>query len=432
MGKKALIVENLSKRFRIGLQEKRPDTLAEVFYNCLKYPVRNFRMLRSLTNFDNNGNNDESIIWALKDINFEVEEGDIIGIIGKNGAGKSTLLKILSRITPPTSGSAKINGRVSSLLEVGTGFHPELTGRENIYLNGTILGMSKAEIDSKFDEIVAFSEIEQYIDTPVKRYSSGMGVRLAFAVAAHLETEIMIIDEVLAVGDVAFQNKCIGKMGNVAYEGRTIVLVSHNMALIDKLCSKSIMLNNGEIVSSGNTFDVIRCYLDNNNGEPNLNNLLEFESRTGKGDIKFSSVEIFDENYRSIKVPLTGKRIIFRLHLQSSFNNKLFKNCRVSIGISNSGFVNIVLSSEMVLNSSLSIRESDNVEFIIDKLPVTKGKYSLTLFLESNGVIQDWLKNSISFYVEDGDYYNTGKVYPDGHEGKTVLIDYSFNINKCH
>jgi lipopolysaccharide transport system ATP-binding protein len=221
----AIRVDNLGKRYRIGARQKQPNTLRERIENLVASP---FDYLRSTLR----GPSEEEILWALKDVSFEIQQGDVVGIIGRNGAGKSTLLKILSRITEPTSGRAEVNGRVGSLLEVGTGFHPELTGRENIYLNGAILGMRKAEIDRQFDEIVDFAEIEKFIDTPVKRYSSGMYVRLAFAVAAHLEPEILLVDEVLAVGDAAFQKKCLGKIGDVAREGRTVLFVSHNMAAI--------------------------------------------------------------------------------------------------------------------------------------------------------------------------------------------------------
>ena len=241
MSDKSIIVENISKRYRIGLLEQRADTFAGTLFNYIKYPINNFKRLRSLASFNDTNNNEESILWALKDVNFEVKEGEVLGIIGKNGAGKSTLLKILSRITLPTGGRAELRGRVSSLLEVGTGFHPELTGRENVYLNGTILGMSKKEIDSKFDEIVDFSGIEKFIDTPVKRYSSGMAVRLAFAVAAHIEPEILLIDEVLAVGDLRFQQKCLGKIKEISGQGRTIIFVSHNMPSITSLCKRCLL-----------------------------------------------------------------------------------------------------------------------------------------------------------------------------------------------
>jgi len=260
----AIRVENLSKRYRIGLKEEMPDTLIGAMKSWFKSPLANYRQLRKLSHFSENGHDSNDIIWALKGVSFEVKQGEVVGIIGRNGAGKSTLLKILSRITEPSSGRATINGRVCSLLEVGTGFHPELTGRENVYLNGTILGMSKAEIDHKFDEIVAFSEVEKFIDTPVKRYSSGMQVRLAFAVAAHLEPEILLIDEVLAVGDASFQKKSLGKMSDVAKAGRTVLFVSHNMAAVQRLCESAILLTQGQIQACGAAAQITEQYLQVN------------------------------------------------------------------------------------------------------------------------------------------------------------------------
>ena len=255
-------VENLSKRYRIGLKEEKYKNIREVILDGIKIPMRNLRRLRRLTRFQDSQINEDrdDIIWALKDVSFEVNRGDVLGVIGRNGAGKTTLFKILSRITEPTTGDIRIYGRVSSLLEVGTGFHQELTGRENIYLNGAILGMRKAEINRKFDEIVDFAEVEKFIDTPVKRYSSGMYVRLAFAVAAHLEPEILLVDEVLAVGDIRFQKKCLGKMEAVAREGRTVLFVSHNMATITSLCKRCILFDFGRIIKTGTTSDVILYY----------------------------------------------------------------------------------------------------------------------------------------------------------------------------
>ncbi|NIN63975.1 MAG: ATP-binding cassette domain-containing protein [Anaerolineae bacterium] len=254
MSDTAIRVEHLSKRYRIGGPQTQYKTIRETLMDVTGAPVRRLRRLGQPMP-------EEETIWALKDVSFEVKHGEVLGIIGRNGAGKTTLLKILSRITEPTEGHAEINGRVGSLLEVGTGFHPELTGRENIYLNGAILGMQRAEIDERFDEIVAFSEIEKFIDTPVKRYSSGMYVRLAFAVAAHLEPEILLVDEVLAVGDAAFQKKCLGKMGDVAAEGRTVLFVSHNMGAIDRLCESAVLLTRGKIAHKGAPRDTIERYL---------------------------------------------------------------------------------------------------------------------------------------------------------------------------
>lgn len=270
----ALKVENIAKRYRIGLKENEHDTLGSAVFDLLKSPFRNFRRYRSLYKFENDeGNpNDEAqndhkdIIWALRDVSFDMERGEVLGIVGKNGAGKSTLLKILSRVTHPTKGNVQINGRVSTLLEVGTGFHPELTGRENVYLNGTILGMSKAEISKKFDEIVHFSGVEKFIDTPVKRYSSGMKVRLAFSVASHLQAEIIIVDEVLAVGDSDFQKKCIAKMEDAGQLGKTVLIVSHNMASINRLCSRAILIEDGIIKMDGPPDKVVMEYLSLSSG----------------------------------------------------------------------------------------------------------------------------------------------------------------------
>jgi lipopolysaccharide transport system ATP-binding protein len=263
----AIKAEGLSKLYRIGQREPYL-TLRDTITNAFAAPFRGFRNFRSTSSHHPSGTSPSSsivhpssdTIWALKEISFEVKQGEVIGIIGRNGAGKSTLLKILSRITEPTEGYADIYGRVGSLLEVGTGFHPELTGRENIYLNGAILGMKKEEIEDKFDEIVAFAEIEKFIDTPVKHYSSGMYLRLAFAVAAHLETEILLVDEVLAVGDVGFQKKCLGKMKDVAGLGRTVLLVSHQLNQIRRLCSECILIDSGRIRLYGVTADVVAAY----------------------------------------------------------------------------------------------------------------------------------------------------------------------------
>ena len=248
-------VENLSKKYLLGASQTPYSTLRESLMAAVKFPAKAFRKSDS--------SNGDNILWALRDVSFEVMPGEVVGIIGRNGAGKSTLLKILSRITEPTSGKIELYGRVGSLLEVGTGFHPELSGRENIFLNGAILGMRQSEITRKFDEIVDFAEVEKFIDTPVKFYSSGMYTRLAFAVAANLEPEILIVDEVLAVGDAEFQKKCLGKMKDVSEHGRTVLFVSHNMSAVAQLCSKGIMLKNGQVQFKGLTPDVIEEYLTN-------------------------------------------------------------------------------------------------------------------------------------------------------------------------
>ncbi|HET6977586.1 MAG TPA: ABC transporter ATP-binding protein [Pyrinomonadaceae bacterium] len=252
---KAIVrVENLSKQYRLGTKDAAYHTLRESLAGAVRAPFKRLT--------DRNGARNRDMFWALKDVNLELAPGEVLGVIGRNGAGKSTLLKVLSRIIEPTKGRAELFGRVASLLEVGTGFHPELTGKENIYLNGAILGMKKKEIDLKFDQMVAFAELDAFLDTPVKRYSSGMYMRLAFAVASHLEPEILLVDEVLAVGDAAFQKKCLGKMGSVARDGRTLLFVSHNMAAVRSLCARTIWLDKGQIIAAGETEQVVLDYLE--------------------------------------------------------------------------------------------------------------------------------------------------------------------------
>jgi lipopolysaccharide transport system ATP-binding protein len=275
-----ITVENLGKRYSIGHQRLKGDGLRHTIEEAVRHP------LAWLKRQDRERRAGEQEFWALKDVSFEVQEGEVVGIIGRNGAGKSTLLKILSRITEPTQGRVRLRGRVASLLEVGTGFHQELTGRENIFLNGAILGMTRAEIRSKFDEIVAFSEVELFLDTPVKRYSSGMYVRLAFAVAAHLEPEILIVDEVLAVGDVAFQRKCLGKMRDVATGGRTVLFVSHNMQAVSILCGRGLVLDQGALVFAGGAREAIDVYLS---GAAQAAGWQDSDRRLGSGDYRYTS-----------------------------------------------------------------------------------------------------------------------------------------------
>ncbi len=290
----AIVVENLSKLYRIGAAERRSETLVGAVTSMLSAPVRNFRRLRDLDTRRAKADSDD-LLWALRDVSFEVNRGDVVGVIGRNGAGKSTLLKVLSQITEPTSGRVRIRGRVSALLEVGTGFHPELTGRENVYLNGTILGMTRREIDRKFDEIVDFSGVEKFLDTPVKRYSSGMKVRLAFAVAAHLEPEILIVDEVLAVGDYEFQKKCLGKMEEVSRGGvnRTVLFVSHNMGMIRSLCSRCILVKQGRIEFDGTTEETIDRY-DESAADAHGRSSVVFEPGSDE-PLQFLSAQVLDE-----------------------------------------------------------------------------------------------------------------------------------------
>lgn len=324
-------VENLGKRYQLG--ELHSNLMSERIGNGLRKLVGTFRPLSQQSD---NSPKSPADFWALKDVSFEVSSGEVVGIIGKNGAGKSTLLKVLSRITAPTTGQVEMSGRVASLLEVGTGFHPELTGRENIYLNGAILGMSKADVRKKFDEIVAFAELDKFIDTPVKRYSSGMYVRLAFAVAAHLEPEILLIDEVLAVGDAEFQSKCIGKMKDVAGAGRTVLFVSHNMNAVRELCSRAICLKNASVALNGDVNEVINSYLDISSQEgadKNLENVIDESCRSITGVTirddrgnKISQVG-HDEQFVvevSYRAPSKGTNYIVAVRLTDSMGNVLF------------------------------------------------------------------------------------------------------------
>lgn len=289
MSTPAIVVEGLSKQYHIGARENQKN-FREAITDALAAP---FRRLRA---FGRSSYREEDTIWALKDVSFEVQPGEVIGIIGRNGAGKSTLLKILTRITEPTEGRAFLNGRVGSLLEVGTGFHSELTGRENIYLSGAILGMGKQEIERKFDEIVDFSGVEKFIDTPVKRYSSGMKVRLGFAVAAHLDPEILLVDEVLAVGDAEFQRKCLGKMESVAQTGRTVLLVSHSMTNITRLCERGILLKDGRMANMGNIVNVVSEYLED--GRAKHQGRVDLSEQDSNGEAAFRWAELLKDSDR--------------------------------------------------------------------------------------------------------------------------------------
>tara|TARA_B100000029_G_scaffold251543_1_gene248539 strand:+ start:1991 stop:3274 length:1284 start_codon:yes stop_codon:yes gene_type:complete len=279
----------LGKTYRIGLKEDSSSTFIEAITRQIIKPIKNLKNIRQLS--QNSNRTGDSYIWALNNISFDIKEGEVVGIIGPNGAGKSTLLKILSKITYPTQGTVQIKGRVSSLLEVGTGFHPELTGRENVYLNGTILGMTRKEVSNKFDEIIDFSGVETFIDTPVKRYSSGMQVRLAFAVAAHLEPEILLVDEVLAVGDAEFQKRCLGKMKDTANAGKTVIFVSHNMTSISRLCDRAILLEKGSLIKDGQSSEVISHYLHKPDSGKNLRTW-ETDNAPGHEGVKLLSVEL--------------------------------------------------------------------------------------------------------------------------------------------
>ena len=308
-------VENLGKQYRIGRREARYATLRESLVQAAVSPIN--RLRRALDRNGNGSADSERHIWALKDVSFEVKPGEVVGIIGRNGAGKSTLLKILSQITEPTEGQVDLYGRVGSLLEVGTGFHPELTGRENIYLNGAILGMRRAEIARKFDEIVAFAEVEKFIDTPVKHYSSGMYMRLAFAVAAHLEPEILVVDEVLAVGDAQFQKRCLGKMGDVAKGGRTVVIVSHQLGMIETLCKNAIYLVQGRVHQFGPVGDIVREYVTKSS-TLSTNGDLSTMFRTGNGKVRLTDFWIEDALGLRVTSVCSGGRVVLAFRYDSA------------------------------------------------------------------------------------------------------------------
>jgi lipopolysaccharide transport system ATP-binding protein len=395
----AIRVENLSKQYKIGLAQHRHDTLRDQVVNSLRS-----LLLR-------NGRLSDIIFWALKDISLEIKQGEVVGIIGRNGAGKSTLLKILSRITEPTAGIATIHGRVSSLLEVGTGFHPELTGRENVYLNGAIMGMKKAEIVRKFDQIVAFAEVERFIDTPVKRYSSGMYVRLAFAVAAHLEPEIMIVDEVLAVGDTAFQRKCLGKMGDVAKEGMTVLFVSHNMAAMQGLCSKCFLLSNGQLVAEGAPETVVGQYLaDVSDGTPAV--LRQRKDRQGSGKIQFQEVSIFDGNGRPIDLALSGQDIEIALSYRSRDGKPISRLDAHITFYTMLGQFMFTCSSESSGHLLDVLPADGRLVCRIPELPLSPGRYVINLFSTVGGVIADWVQQASYINVAAGDYFGTGQLRP--------------------
>jgi lipopolysaccharide transport system ATP-binding protein len=361
--------------------------------------------------------------WALKDVSFDVRSGEVIGIIGSNGAGKSTLLKLLTRITEPTSGEAIINGRIASLLEVGTGFHPELTGRENVYMNGTILGMKKREISAKFDQIVAFTEIEKFIDTPVKRYSSGMYVRLAFAVAAHLEPEILLVDEVLAVGDVAFQSKCIGKMKDVAGEGRTVLFVSHNMPAINNLCSKAVLLKNGLVECIGKASKVIDEYLQANKQE-SLNDLRERTDRSGRNLIKFVGVRILDRDGRERSNIQSGADLSIEL-MYSSINIEKLGVVSVALNLYNmSGGMVFSCWNDLCGDVLQNLTPQGKLICDIPKIPLPQGRYSLQASLIVNRDLEDKISNIATVSISEGDFFGTGKIL--GAKQGLVLVKHGW------
>ena len=380
-------VENVSKQYRLG------SIGTKTLSNDLKrwvYKVRGkedpFIKIGEVNDRSKSGQSE--YVWALKDINFEVDKGEVIGIIGKNGAGKSTLLKILSRVTSPTTGQITIKGRMASLLEVGTGFHPELTGRENVFLNGAIMGMTKSEIKSKFDEIVDFSGVERYIDTPVKRYSSGMYVRLAFAVAAHLEPEILIVDEVLAVGDAEFQKKCLGKMKDVSGKGRTVLFVSHNMGAIQSLCSRAIYLKYGQIEQSGQTDKIISHYLSN---ELKSSDELMMEEPIGL-PAYVKRISLINSKEEKTGSYLCGEALRFQFDIEAAERG----NYQLGIGIASAMDVNIYSD----VSSSFEWNKGNlRLEYVNDQIKLAPGTYALTFNLLFNGKSIQYGEKILNFEV---------------------------------
>lgn len=410
-------VEGLSKKY---LLNNSPKPKSDTLYGNIWDSVKSIKRAAS--------KKDLSEFWALKNVSFEISRGDRVGVIGRNGAGKSTLLKMLSRITPPTSGRIEYTGRMASLLEVGTGFHGDLSGRENIYLNGSILGMSKQEIDKKFDEIVDFAEIEKFLDTPVKRYSSGMYVRLAFAVAAHLEPEILIVDEVLAVGDAAFQKKCMGKMQDVSKnEGRTILFVSHNMAAIQNLCDKCLYLKNGEVVDFGLSEKVIPKYLLSSQASNSIE-LTDRTDRMGNGNLKFLSVNYKDQTGKALEYVMCGQSLT--IETKVNVNVDTLKHVKVSIGIDDEYGNRITILSNDITNELFSdmTRGEHMIKIAIPKLPLKRGDYVLTLFSEANSIITDWIQEAIVLKVEAGDFFDTGKL-PEESQG-SFYMKHNFGVQK--
>ena len=409
----SICVENLGKLYRIG--EREPY---KTLRDSLAQPFRKWQHLGSPEKRD-------QYIWALKGVSFKISKGEVVGIIGMNGSGKSTLLKILSRITEPTEGYAEVFGRVGSLLEIGTGFHPELTGRDNIYLSGAILGMKKREIEDKFKRIVEFAGIEKFISTPVKYYSSGMYVRLAFAVAAHLEPEILLVDEVLAVGDAAFQKKCLERMGDVAKEGRTVLFVSHNMAAVQNLCQRCILLDSGQIAAEGETTKVIAGYLASSS-QPEVGDLSLRKDRVGNGLIRFESVSFHHENGDPTSTFLSGEDLLVRLGYSMRRVLSRSATILVAIAVQNAyGDTLFWCSNELTAEIQREWPEDGEVVCRIPRLPLPRGSYNINIYVTADGIVADWVKDAARFNVENADFYGTGRMPPPSHSRFLVIHSWS-------
>jgi len=412
-------VESLGKQYRLGqfVGGGQMSTLRDAISHRARGAVRRF---------SNRGRlriQKRDSIWALRDVSFELNEGEVLGIIGGNGAGKTTLLKILSRITEPTIGRVVLRGRVASLLEVGTGFHPELTGRENVFLNGVVLGMSRSEVKEKFEEIVDFAGVERFIDTPVKRYSSGMQLRLAFAVAAHLDPEILIIDEVLAVGDSSFQTKCLRKMESVSRdEGRTILFVSHNMGVIRTLCSRALLLEEGRLVGQGDLDELIARYLGTADDSTAATDLSIRTDRAGDGRARILRSRIFDLERRELSTVLSGQD--FQIDLSHTAPDAKGRQ-QWALSLFNSRGEHVChLDSEESGCHLPSLTESGTISVLLYRTPLPPGIYTGDVRLTIDGVVADYIQRAFSFRVEPGDFYGKGRVTPSHEE--LVYLDHSW------
>lgn len=407
MADTAIHAHELGKRYRLGLYRRGYGTLREAIAGAF-----------SRNGEDESDYDGPDYLWALRDLSLTISPGEVVGLIGHNGAGKSTLLKVLSRITEPTEGYVDVTGRVGSLLEVGTGFHPELTGRENIFLNGSILGMRKAEIRARFDEIVEFAEIERFLDTPVKRYSSGMSVRLAFAVAAHLEPEILLVDEVLAVGDAAFQRKSLGKMTEVASQGRTVVFVSHNLAIIQSLCRRGVLLERGEAVVDGPVKATIDRYLGSLESAAG-GDLLERTDRDRRGyyDTQIKQVELRGQGSGPPDVVVAGEPATIGIELTEEVATM---ECRITIV---DGLGQPVTTFDSEISSSADVRDPElgsRIECEVGSLPLLPGRYRIDILLKAKRQIQDGLQAAAFFEVQPGVVH--GRPTPaTGSDGDVVL-----------
>jgi lipopolysaccharide transport system ATP-binding protein len=401
MSATAIRANGLSKKYRLSIRRRGYDTLRD-------HLADGFRNLWGR----NGAREGPGTIWALRDVSFEIPNGQIAGIIGRNGAGKSTLLKILSRIVEPTEGRAEIHGRVGSLIEVGTGFHPELTGGENIYLNGAILGMKKREIDRKFDEIVAFAEIDRFIDTPVKRYSSGMHVRLAFAVAAHLEPEILLVDEVLAVGDAAFQRKCLGKMSSVAQEGRTVLFVSHNMAAIQNLCTRGILIREGLLAFDGTAEQAVTEYLQQL-AQPPDSSFGANPHREGDGGFRFTASRVLGEDGRESSYLVAGRPASFEFAYEDRIEAR---RPHVIFTLYNQ-FGTAVANFNMNLTGYIPEGVQPRGRFIcrVPTLPLPIGEYRGAISVHVGGRLMDVVPNAVLFRVESSTFFPTGRTTRPQH-----------------